>query len=94
MKIHFKIRTWEEIEIDGEFFDDEARDKIISKIKSGEITSSNSLVEYLEDEGLEWLFTPTLGTDEQIEPEENDGYSTIQCMDEDDEILFENGKSL
>jgi hypothetical protein len=57
------------------------------KLKSGELTTGNDVCEFL-DRSTEWIDD----TSEEMRVEENDGYSTMDIM-EDNKTIWENSKS-
>ena len=83
MKVDFKITIWERVRVP-----DNLSEEVLSKLKSGEISSSEDLYNFLED-GFESEFL--LETGEQLLITENDGQATIEVVDEKRNIIFNNG---
>jgi hypothetical protein len=82
-QVDFKITVWERVTID----DDKVAD-VINRIKSGEITTSNELFDYLNgDCSYEGTIDDTI---EQMSPFENDNQSTIEVLNGDYETVFTN----
>lgn len=85
MLVDFKVAYWERI-----FVPDMYQDEVIEKIKRGEIKTVNDLLHQYGDEGA---FLDSQFGHEQLTPEEQDGYSTIDILDDDEEEeIFKNGK--
>lgn len=81
-QIDFKVTAWERVTID-----DDKLEEVIAKIKSGEISTANDLVEAYEDSYYEGVMAETT---EQMTPEENDYQSTIEVLNDDSETVFTN----
>lgn len=82
-QVDFKVTVWERVTID----DDKMAD-VIARIKSGEITTSNELFDYLDDDcTYEGTIDDTI---EQMTPEENDNQSTIEVLDSESKTVFTN----
>jgi hypothetical protein len=80
--VDFKVTAWERI-----VMDDEDLPKVLEKLNSGEITSSNELYEFLGDKCLyEGLIDDTT---EQMSTSENDNQSTIEVI-KDTETIYTN----
>jgi hypothetical protein len=79
MFVDFKETVWFRVEVS-----EENKADVLDKIKSGEITDSNELCDYLEKSG-----SHDIDTAESMTVEENGGCATIQVED-NDEIIFEN----
>ena len=90
MKIHFKIQTWEIVTIP----DDKLKDTIAG-IQSGRIKDSQDLYEDLNrDEQInDYDRQYNFESDEQLTPEDNEGYSTIEVYDEYGYLLYWNGRN-
>lgn len=87
MNFDFKITTWERVNVSKE---QEAI--VLEAIKSGEITSSSDIYDFLADKGDVNVESETLlETDEQMTIEENGGSSTIEVMDEG-KVIYQNGE--
>jgi hypothetical protein len=82
MDFDFKITTWERITVP-----EEHEQKILEKIKSGEITTSNDIFDLFEDSQMNILSE----VEEQMSVEENGGCSTIEVFDGTKRI-YQNGK--
>lgn len=81
MQIDFKITTWERVEIE----DNALLEEIKSKLEDGTIHSSNSLIDYCNNNNINCEYMGIiLETEHQLTPEENNGEVTI-------EILSDNG---
>ena len=81
-KVDFKVTVWERVIID-----DDKLDEVMAKIKSGEITSSDDLL----NEDCNAYFVGTVEeTLEQMTPEENDNQSTIEVLDGDGNTICSN----
>lgn len=84
MQIDFKITTWERIEIE----DNALLEEIKSKLEDGTIHSSNSLIDYCNNNNINCEYMGIiLETEHQLTPEENNGEVTI-------EILSDNGPAV
>ena len=85
MYVDFKTTVWERIKIP-----EELQDLVVDKIKSGEIISANEMFGISEkfDEHFETL----LDTSEQMYPSENDDFATIELYNDDNKIIYANGK--
>ena len=83
MYIDFKITTWERIHIE----DESLKDKIVTALKSGEITSADDVYEFDKDANRE----PLYGVEEQMTVEENGGFSTIEAYEDEGTLLYKNG---
>ena len=80
-QVDFKVTVWERVTID----DDKMAD-VIARIKSGEITTSNELFDYLDDDcTYEGTIDDTM---QQMTP--NDNQSTIEVLNSDGETIFTN----
>jgi hypothetical protein len=79
--IDFKITSWERVQVS-----DDKVEEIISKIKSGEISSSEDLIELTINSEYLGIIDDTT---EQMTIEENDGQSTIEIL-VDTETVFTN----
>jgi hypothetical protein len=84
MQFDFKVTTWERISVSAD-----QEEKVLDAIKRGEITSSNDIFNFLEDDGNISIET-MLETTEQMTPEENDGQSTIEVLSTNGETIFTN----
>ena len=84
MQIDFKITTWERVEIEDEF----VLEQIKSRLEDGTIHSSNSLIDYCENNNINCEYRGiVLETEHQLTLEENNGEATI-------EILSDNGHTV
>jgi hypothetical protein len=83
--VDFKITTWERVQID-----DDKVAEVIELIKSGEINSSNDLIDYEEKDFGQLYDGVITETEEQMLPEENDGQSTIEVYNDNKKLEFDN----
>ena len=77
MEIHYKVTTWCKLKFDGVF----KKEDIIKKLEEGYLPLEigyDKIVPNLEN--CEWELIND--TDEYMSTEENDGYSTIELMEE------------
>ena len=77
MEIHYLCRTWCKLKFDG----DVKKEDIIKKLEEGYLPLEigyDGIVPNLEN--CEW--EAINDTEEYLTPEENDGYSTIELMEE------------
>jgi hypothetical protein len=81
-QVDFKVTVWERVIID-----DDKLDEVMAKIKSGEITSSDDLLNEDCNAYFEGTVEETL---EQMTPEENDNQSTIEVLDDDGNTICSN----
>lgn len=90
MEIQFKIKTWEVVTIP----DDKLQD-IIAGIQSGRIKDSQDVYEDLnKDEQInDYDRRYNVESDEQVTPDDNDGYSTIEIYDGDGDLVYWNGRN-
>lgn len=86
MNVDFKITTWERVEIAPE---DEA--KVLDAIKSGEVSTANDLIEFVENANYIGKIDET---DEQMTPEDNGGCSTIEVLDDNGNTILTNATNL
>lgn len=83
MYLDFKITTWERV-----FVPDELKEEVLRLLKDGKIKTANDAcnIEKIYFEGT------IDGTEVQLVPKENDGFRTIDFIDDDGEkSLFKNG---
>jgi hypothetical protein len=83
MWLDIKNTVWERVHFETV----EEMNEVIKKLKSGELTTGNDVCEFL-DRSTEWIDD----TSEEMRVEENDGYSTMDIM-EDNKTIWENSKS-
>jgi hypothetical protein len=84
MKFDFKITAWERV-----WIPEDQEEKALDAIKEGVITSSNSLIEFLDN--IDSFTTEIIGeTDHQMTVEENDGFSTIEVVDDYGQTIYQN----
>lgn len=82
MFFDFKITTWERIRVP-----EESEEEVLEKIKSGEITSANGVVEFDPNSTIERLDN----ADTQLTPSQHGGQATIEVLTNDNkETLFTN----
>jgi len=88
MRVHFKVTAWESVSLDDDY-----KEEVLEKLKSGEIKSANGLVEFLDSKGSDPTYEMIPESEQQLTIEENDGYSTIEAVDDDysSVTLWENG---
>lgn len=88
MDFDFKITTWERVNVPKE-----QEGIVLEAIKSGRITSSNDLHDFLAEEGYEidTECSVIAEVEEQMTIEENGGSSTIEVLDEGKPI-YQNGE--
>ena len=89
MKFDFKITTWERVTVP-----EELEDKVHQAIKDGRITSSNSLYDFLEEEGhcVDAEYSIIDEVEEQMTVEGNGGASTIEVLDDNSKTIWANGE--
>jgi len=80
MQIDFKLTQWERFEVSEDF-----ADEVLAKIKSGEISNGIQLADAYPS--LDW--NTILETEEYMNPEQNDGDSTIEVL-KDHETVWTN----
>jgi len=76
-----KVTVWERVEFDSE----EEMNDVLTKIKSGELKSSNDVCEYL-DKGASYIDD----TSEEMNVEENLGMPTMEILNEDGNTIWNN----
>ena len=90
MYVDFKCTIWERIEIPKEI-----EKELVDKIKSGEITSANECYGVFGGD-IDNNYELLLDTGEDMSPEENDGFPTIEIHDTDDKCfdktIWDNGR--
>lgn len=89
MKIDFLIQTWERIIVTGTA---EQKLEVVATIREGLVTTSNDLIEYLDEQGIEYDFQGTMAElDTPVSVEANGGCSTLDVTGEDGIELYKNG---
>ena len=84
MEIHYKCTTWCKLKFDG----DVKKEDIIKKLKEGYLPLELGYADVVPNlENCEW--EAINDTEEYLTPEENDGYSTIELMEETEEGWLE-----
>lgn len=83
LDVDFKIITWERITVP-----DSHAELVLEKLKSGEITTGEEIFHVVADAELSRLDD----VDTYISPKENDGYSTIEVLNEEGETIWDNSK--
>lgn len=85
MDVDFKITAWERVSIPEKF-----REEVEHALKNGKIQTAND---------LNWMFEEDVDyqgvlaeTEEQMIPEENGGFATIEAFDDELNLIFKNGK--
>lgn len=85
MEINYKVTTWCKLRFDGDI----KKEDIIKKLEEGYLPLDigyDGIIPGLEN--CEW---ETINdTEDYLSPEENDGYSTIELIDEDNNIIWDN----
>ena len=76
LNIDFKITTWERVSVPTEH-----KDKVLEALNSGEIQTSNDLIEFIEDANFDGIMEET---SEQLTVEDNGNQPTIEIIDEED----------
>lgn len=95
MKVDFKIAIWERFDVP-----EEAQEKVRTAIESGEIKTGNQLYEFIKENefGSSISYELQEETEEYLDPKSNDGYSTIEIIEEnadgDLETTWANAKLL
>ncbi len=84
MQVDFKITTWERVDVP-----EEHKEAIVKALESGEITTANDLIEFIESATYEGIIDEV---SEQMNITENDGQSTIEAIIEG-KTIWENGVS-
>ena len=89
MEFHFKITTWESVTVP-----EECQEEVYQAIKSGEITSSSDIFDFLQDQKEidETECEVIEEVEEQMSVDENGGCSTIEILDENGNTVWGNGK--
>lgn len=83
MNVDFKITIWNRL-ID-------VPEELIPRIQSGEIDSSTELCEIMDDMGLECTWETLYDSEEPMFPNENGGCPTIEIMDDNGKVTWNNG---
>ena len=89
MKIFFKETIYYKIEMDE---DSPQKDLVLNDIKSGKITSANEVLDTYGDATLDGYGEYCQDTGEQMTLFDNNGFSTIEVIDDDENRIWENGK--
>jgi len=85
MKVDFKIETWESVEIPIE------KEAIVLKaLTDGKIQTANDLIDLLGDDADYKGMIPEI--EQQMLPVENDGQATIEFINDDGDIIFDNAE--
>jgi len=86
MDFDFKITAWERVNVNEE---DEG--KVLQAIKDGKIKSSNDVYEFLgyQTKGIDCHKIDD--TEEQMTLERNNGYTTIDVIDDEGDSIWQNG---
>ena len=87
MYLDFKVTVWERV-----YIPEEIKEEVIEALHTGQVQTSNDAFCIFLDKGV--YFEGTIEeTEEQMTPEKNGGYSTIEFLDDDgEEPIFKNGK--
>lgn len=87
--IDFKITKWERIDVD-----DEIKDEVLEKVKSGEITDANDMWNFFDDDSF--TYEELDDTSEPMSVADNGGFPTIEIHSDyntlNDEIIWDNGR--
>lgn len=87
MYLDFKVTAWERV-----FVPDNLKQELLKQLKDGKILSSNDVLDLEDSTGI-YFNGMIAGTEEQMIPEEQDGFSTIELLiDDGEKPLFKNGK--
>lgn len=89
MRILFKETIWYEVDIDD---DSPQKLMILNDFKSGEIGSAVEIFDKYGDATLDGSGDYMMDTGEQLDPEENNGFSTVEIYGDNHNIIWENGK--
>lgn len=84
MYLDIKNTIWERIEIQ----DENQYKEVLKKLESGEFTSGSDVVNYLQNFSAEYLHD----TATEMDIEANEGFSTLELYNDENEITFQNGK--
>ena len=89
MKFDFKITTWERVEVPTHL-----EDLVCDAIKKGVVDSSNSLHDFLSENGhdVDTEYSIIQEVEEQMSVEENGGSSTIEVLGDDGNNIWQNGE--
>tara|TARA_R100001086_G_scaffold238993_4_gene164109 strand:- start:512 stop:799 length:288 start_codon:yes stop_codon:yes gene_type:complete len=94
MNVDFKERLWFRIPIDSTAVE---KEKLKEALKSGQITTSVELLEWLLQETDEvatgFYDLKNTGADVEMTPEQNNGESTIEFYDDNGKLIYQNGKT-
>ncbi len=86
--IDFKITAWERAEIEEQY-----KDAVVQAMKEGKIQSADDLYHFVKELGSDLGSTDiNPETTEQMCVEENGMCSTIEVMDSDGELVWDNTK--
>lgn len=83
MYLDIKNTIWERIEIQNET----QYKEVLKKLESGEFTSGSDVANFLNS-GSEFLYDTTT----EMDLEGNEGFSTLELYNDENEIVFKNGK--
>lgn len=78
MEVRFKVTIWEIHQVSD--------DEIVKKVKEGVIETSNDLC---DEYGSNWEHD--LETSEDMKPLENNGFPTIEIIDDNNDVVWQNG---
>ena len=86
MKVDYKITTWERFDID-----DEHKDALMAFLKENPKATAMDIFDWSSELGVDPYVERIEGSDEEMTPKENDGYSTLEISTDDfKEVLFSN----
>ena len=92
MHVDFKVTTWERVELPDSLTEEQS-ESILDRIKSGIISTSNDLVEEVENLGKDTDYSIIPETEEQLSVEENGGSSTLEVfINKGSDPLYKNGE--
>ncbi len=86
MYVDFKVTTWERVELPDNLTEKE-KTHIINGIKIEKITSSNNLIDTLEDMKKSGEYSVIVEAEEQMTVKENNGCATIEFFEEKGTII-------
>lgn len=89
MKIDFKICTWERIT----FLCKEDEKRALKFLRENPRCIQSDLIDFCAEEGIEFETERLHECDDALTPAENNGAKTIEALDENEKILWENGNN-
>lgn len=85
MYLDLKVTVWERMHFDSE----EQMKDVIAKLESGEFTNADEVTDYV-GKGTETLHDTNTT---MVDIEDNDGFSTLEIYDSENELVYSNGKT-